>query len=76
MSFQLREGQGDLWKNDRKNADNQPDMTGKFMLNGKLYRVAGWHKTTGSGKGFYSLAVKESDEAAQVDPSGDESDPF
>jgi hypothetical protein len=69
MAYELREGQGNLWKNDRKTEDKQPDVTGKAMIGGKLMYVSGWRKTTSAGKGWYSLAFKAVDEYSQEPPA-------
>jgi hypothetical protein len=66
MAYQLKDGQGNLWKNKRKTKDNHPDVTGKVMLGGQLYYISGWRKVAQSGEGWYSLAFKAADEMAQV----------
>lgn len=38
----LEEGQGKLFQNRDKKQDNHPDLEGKALIDGKLYRVAGW----------------------------------
>lgn len=58
MAFEEREGQGSLWNNDNKNADNHPDYRGTFTLNGVPHVLAGWKKQTQDGVGFVSLAVQ------------------
>lgn len=44
MAFQLREGQGNLFKNQRKAAESHPDYKGQMMVNGVMYDLAAWIK--------------------------------
>jgi len=67
MAYTIKNGQGTLGKNKRKQDERQPDITGKFMLNDKLYYISGWMHKTQEGRIWYSLSVREPDEAAQMD---------
>lgn len=49
---------GVLFKNDRKERDNQPDYTGKINVDGKELRLAAWIKQGKKGK-FMSIRVSE-----------------
>ena len=60
MAFELRDGQGSLFINDRKQTDRQPDRTGSAMIGGKMYRVSGWIKSGAKGQ-FLSLAFTPAD---------------
>ena len=77
MAYELRVGQGQLFRARSKKTDRSPDMTGKLMLpNGVLVYVSGWKKQTAAGEEWISLqlgnpvdqqqahqsAVKDSDE--------------
>ena len=42
MAYEVKEGRGSLWKNDKKLTDNHPDKTGSFKLEGKMYNIAVW----------------------------------
>jgi uncharacterized protein (DUF736 family) len=57
MAFQLKDGQGTLFPNDRKTSDNQPDHKGSVLIEGKEYEVAAWTKR-GSHGAFLSLSIK------------------
>jgi len=57
MAYELREGQGSLFKNDNRTADNQPNARGEAMIGGVLYEVSAWTKEGRKGK-FQSLAFK------------------
>ena len=41
MAYQMKEGQGSLFKNEKQN-DRQPDLKGSVMIKGVLYELAGW----------------------------------
>ncbi len=57
MAFELKEGQGSLFKNDRKEQDNHPDYAGAIMLGGVEHWLNAWVKTGAKGK-FLSLSAK------------------
>jgi len=61
------ENKGVLFKNDRKEKENQPDYTGKITLGGKEKRLAAWLKDGQRGK-FMSLQVSDFQEQAQSAP--------
>ena len=55
MAYKMRNGQGSLFKNDKEGNNARPDYTGKLMVNGQLYRVAGWIKDSSNGEKYMSL---------------------
>ena len=57
--FELREGQGFLFTNSRKRAENHPDFEGTVNIAGQVWRIAGWEKTAKNGKLYFSLRVSE-----------------
>jgi hypothetical protein len=57
-NYQLKEGQGSLFKNTKKTSPNQPDSYGSIMINGKEWRVSGWTKQGKTDK-FISLQLSE-----------------
>lgn len=64
MAYELNEGQGKLFRNDKKaEGSKQPDYRGEVKLNGALMEVAGWLKEGKRGK-WMSLAVKAKDASA------------
>lgn len=56
MAYEQKEGQGSLFRNDRKEKDTHPDWTGEIKINGKLFYLSAWDKTGPRG-GFFSLAI-------------------
>lgn len=58
MAYEMRAGQGSLFKNDKRTADNQPTLKGRVMLpNGEVRWVSGWSKRTAAGEAWISLSV-------------------
>jgi len=59
MSEYSNTNKGTIAKNDRKEQDSHPDITGSINVDGKDYWINGWQKTNGKdGSKFYSLSVK------------------
>ena len=56
---------GLLARNERKESENHPDLTGSINVGGKEYWLSAWSKRGKSGKlegkPFFSLAVKPKD---------------
>lgn len=53
---------GILGKNDRKETDKHPDITGSINVDGVEYFLDGWQRERKDGSGkFYSLRVKRKD---------------
>ena len=62
MAYEMKEGRGSLWKNDKSTSDNNhPDQTGSFLLNGKKYNIAVWkdQKSKDGSKTYDSISVSE-----------------
>jgi len=57
MAYILKDGQGSLFKNEKKTSDNHPNARGELMIEGVLYEVAAWTKQGSKGP-FQSLSVK------------------
>lgn len=58
MAFVLKEGQGTLFKNDRKNKDTHPDYTGSIKLpDGTECWFSAWIKTGSQGGKFMSVQI-------------------
>jgi hypothetical protein len=60
MAYEMRAGQGSLFKNDKKTSDKHPNLKGKVMLpNGEVRWVSGWSKRTAAGEAWISFAIGE-----------------
>lgn len=57
MAYELKEGQGSLFKNERREKDTHPNLTGKIKVAGVVYWISGWTKDGEKGK-WISLSVK------------------
>ena len=57
-AYQMRAGQGSLFKNKDKTTDKHPNLKGRVMLpNGEIRWVSAWTKTTEAGEKWMSLSV-------------------
>jgi uncharacterized protein (DUF736 family) len=59
MAYEMQNGQGNLFKNLRKEKPNQPDYRGECVINGVKYLISGWIKQSKKGTKFFSLAIKD-----------------
>ncbi len=58
MAYEMRPGQGSLFKNDKKTSERHPNLKGRLMLpDGSVYWVSGWTKETSAGEKWISLAL-------------------
>ncbi len=55
--YELKEGQGSLFKNLKKTADTHPNLQGSIVIDGRAYWISGWTKESAKGK-WISLKVK------------------
>lgn len=69
MPYELREGQGSLFKNDHKEKDSHPSARGEALIGGVLYEISSWTKEGKKGR-FQSLSFKRKQprEADDGDP--------
>lgn len=58
-SYTKKEGQGSLFKNDKKTAPNQPDYTGSIMVGGVEKRIAAWTRTARNGSTYLSISLSD-----------------
>lgn len=59
MAYEQNPNSGSLFRNEKKNAPNQPDYEGNALIGGKTYRIAAWLKTSKNGIKYMSLAFNE-----------------
>ena len=69
MAYELREGQGSLFKNKHKTADNHPNARGELLLDGVLYEISAWTKKTKLLEPWQSLQVKRKEPRAPAEPA-------
>ena len=55
MAYKHEENTATVFQNGEKSSENQPDMTGKGNVNGKLYEFAAWRRYTKKGEDYYFL---------------------
>jgi uncharacterized protein (DUF736 family) len=52
---------GAIFKNDRKEGENDPDFKGTLNVDGVEHCINGWRKTSKSGVKFLSLSIMPKD---------------
>jgi hypothetical protein len=64
-SFEQRDMEGALFKNERKTQENQPDFQGKVRIEDVEWWISAWVNTArGSGKQYLKLKISEPRENA------------
>ena len=75
MAFEIRDGEGSLWKNDNRRPDKQDSHAkGQCRIDGKLYFVNAWTNETKDGTKYQSLKFKPKDEQPQQRQSPSQND--
>jgi uncharacterized protein (DUF736 family) len=71
--YETRDNSGAIFKNDRKEQENQPDYKGSARVGGVDYWVSVWLKTSQNGVKFMSTAytAKDVQAAAAQAPKSD-----
>jgi hypothetical protein len=64
MLYEQKPNSGSLWPNNRKEKPTHPDLAGTIDVNGVLYWINGWAKTSTSGKDWISLSVRPKEQQA------------
>lgn len=65
MSNYDNNNRGALWKNERRNSDKHPNLTGSAEINGVEYWVSAWTSKEGGKKPVVSLSFKPKEERAE-----------
>lgn len=65
MAYELKDGQGSLFLNDRKGNDKAPIMRGNLLVGGVKYKLSVWGRTGHTGIKFWSIKA-EPDQPRQV----------
>jgi uncharacterized protein (DUF736 family) len=69
MAFELKDGNGSLFKNSYKEdeSDNKPNYTGTVKVRGTEYALAGWKRVSKSGVTYISVKVSDKNEKKRDD---------
>jgi uncharacterized protein (DUF736 family) len=73
MAYELKDGQGSLFKNERKTNDRQPNYTGSAKWKGETIRISLWKKQSSNGNTYLSLALEEPRAKQEPTPEPQES---
>jgi hypothetical protein len=77
MAYEMREGQGSLFKNNKREKDTHPNARGEAMIGGVVYEIAAWTKKDKNGNPWQSLSfkVKGMNSAGEVKPQAQKTKP-
>lgn len=57
--METKNNTGAIFKNDKKQGNNQPDYRGKVNVNGKEMEIALWLKESSKGMKYFSCSFSE-----------------
>lgn len=75
MAYELKDGEGSLWKNEDRKSDSHPHAKGQLKINGVIYWVDAWTNETPAGKKFQKLSVKRKEQPITGGPSAGSAPP-
>jgi hypothetical protein len=58
MAYEQRDLSGSLFKNDKREKETHPNLTGTVMIGGVEYWASGWTKIRPNGEKWISLSFK------------------
>jgi hypothetical protein len=65
MAYEIREGNGSLFRNDKKEqGSNQRDYNGSCLINGQEMWISAWLKTGQNGTNYMSLSFEPKQQQA------------
>ena len=79
MAYELKEGSGAIFKNDKRGNEKAPDYNGNAMIDGKEVKIALWVREGSKGK-FFSVKIEhavkkaEASSVSKKSPQEDDSD--
>jgi hypothetical protein len=59
MAFEQKDNSGAIFKNNKKQNENSPPLTGNALIGGVEYWVSAWSKTDKNGEKWISFSVKQ-----------------
>ena len=62
--YEMKDGEGSLFKNDNRAKDTDPDVNGSVRVGGVDYVINGWKKNSKSGLSYMKLSLRPKSEAA------------
>lgn len=70
MPYEHKLNSGSMWFKTEKKTEKSPDFAGEINIEGKMYFLSGWNRTTNGGKEYVSVMVKLKDatKASYVEP--------
>lgn len=74
MPYEMKDGSGSLFKNERKETEKHPDYNGSIMINGTEHWLSAWIKEGKKGK-FMSVSVGKPKEKSNFKARGDDEMP-
>ena len=75
MAYELKEGTGKLFKNNKKEKKEDRDYQGSIMINGKEHWFSGWINEGQTGKYFSVSIGKIKEPKESFKPRGDDEMP-
>lgn len=83
--FEQKDNSGTLFVNDKDGNEARPDRSGEAMIDGVMYKMAGWVNTAGNGNKYLSVkftpknevhknGMEQVDNAVKTPPSRPQSD--
>jgi hypothetical protein len=66
MSYEPKDMSGSLFKNQKREKDTHPNMTGSALIDGVEYWVSGWTKESEKAGKWISLSFKQKDEVQKA----------
>jgi len=61
VAYELRDNSGNLFKNEKREKENQPHARGEAMIDGVVYQISAWTKDGSKGK-FQSLSFQRKEQ--------------
>lgn len=65
MAYEQRPNSGQLFKNNKRDKETQPNARGEAMIGGVLYEISAWTKRDKNGNPWQSLSFKPKEERAE-----------